>query len=51
MKLYHGSSAESFKSAFGLGRDDHDYGRGFYTTADIDLAREWAAGQRVNEPG
>lgn len=51
MKLYHGSPVESFKPTFGLGRDDHDYGRGFYTTADIDLAREWAVGQRVNEPG
>ncbi len=51
MKLYHGSPAENFRPTYGLGRDDHDYGRGFYMTADIDLAREWAAGQRVDTVG
>ena len=51
MLLYHGSPVESFKPTYGLGRDDHDYGRGFYMTADIELAREWAAGQRVNATG
>lgn len=51
MKLYHGSPVESFKPTYGLGRDDHDYGRGFYMTADIDLAREWAVGQRVDAVG
>lgn len=51
MKLYHGSPAEKFKPTSGLGKDDHDYGRGFYTTADIELGREWAAGQRVNDLG
>ena len=51
MRLYHGSPVESFRPTFGLGRDDHDYGRGFYMTADIDLAREWAAGQRVDAAG
>lgn len=51
MKLYHGSPVENFKPTYGLGRDDHDYGRGFYMTADIDLAREWAAGQRVEAVG
>ena len=51
MKLYHGSPVESFKPTYGLGRDDHDYGRGFYMTADIDLAREWAVGQRVDAAG
>lgn len=51
MKLYHGSPVENFKPTYGLGRDDHDYGRGFYMTADIDLAHEWAAGQRVEAVG
>ena len=42
MKLYHGSSVKEFVPTFGLGNDEHDYGRGFYTTDDIELGREWA---------
>lgn len=44
MKLYHGSPEECFAPRFGLGNDEHDYGRGFYTTAVPELAREWAVG-------
>ena len=44
MKLYHGSPEESFVPRFGLGNVEHDYGRGFYTTAVPELAREWAVG-------
>ena len=51
MKLYHGSPNEFFTPTFGLGSDDHDYGRGFYTTADSELGREWAVGQRNGEDG
>lgn len=40
MTLYHGSSEECFVPRFGLGNDEHDYGRGFYTTAVPELARE-----------
>ena len=40
--LFHGSAAESVRPTFGLGDDRHDYGRGFYLTDDLDLAREWA---------
>lgn len=42
MVLYHGSQVEDFVPTFGLGREQHDYGRGFYLTESIDLAREWA---------
>ena len=49
--LYHGSQAESFTPTYGLGNDTHDYGRGFYTTADIELGREWAVGQQANADG
>ncbi len=28
--------------AYGGGNDKHDYGRGFYLTEDIELAKEWA---------
>ena len=40
--LFHGSAAESVKPTFGLGDDHHDYGRGFYLTDDLLLAKEWA---------
>ena len=40
--LYHGSPNEFFVPQFGLGNDKHDYGRGFYLTDQIDLAKEWA---------
>lgn len=51
MKLYHGSQEENFVPTFGLGKDDHDYGRGFYTTADRDLGLEWAVGQQAAHDG
>ena len=40
--LYHGTSEENFEPRFGGGRDYHDYGNGFYTTEDIEAAKEWA---------
>lgn len=51
MRLYHGSQVESFVPTFGLGNDRHDYGRGFYTTADSELGREWAVGQQAGSDG
>ena len=43
--LYHGTSEKRFTPTFGLGNDKHDYGRGFYLTADFELAKEWAVCQ------
>ena len=40
--LYHGTSEKNLKPTFGLGDDKHDYGRGFYLTENLDLAKEWA---------
>lgn len=51
MRLYHGSQVENFTPTYGLGDDTHDYGRGFYTTADKELGKEWAVGQRANADG
>ena len=51
MILYHGSQVENFTPTYGLGDDTHDYGRGFYTTADKELGKEWAVGQRANADG
>ena len=51
MTLYHGSPEEFFVPRFGLGNDEHDYGRGFYTTADKELGKEWAVGQQADRDG
>ena len=40
--LYHGTSDRHVNPTYGMGNDKHDYGRGFYLTEDIQLAREWA---------
>lgn len=40
--LYHGSPNKIVTPVFGGGDDKHDYGRGFYLTENMDLAKEWA---------
>ena len=40
--LYHGSPNEKITPKFGLGDEKHDYGKGFYLTESLELAREWA---------
>lgn len=40
--LYHGTCDKTVNPTYGLGNDKHDYGRGFYLTESIDLAKEWA---------
>ena len=40
--LYHGTYDEVITPTYGLGKDKHDYGRGFYLTEHLDLAKEWA---------
>ena len=40
--LFHGSPHESVTPEYGLGNDKHDYGRGFYLTKSVELAKEWA---------
>lgn len=42
MKLYHGSKIIIKKPQFGLGKATNDYGRGFYCTEHLELAKEWA---------
>lgn len=44
IQLYHGSPYREFTPVYGKGKDNHDYGRGFYLTPDKELAREWAVG-------
>lgn len=40
--LFHGSPNRVVIPTYGLGEDKHDYGRGFYLTENLDLAKEWA---------
>ncbi len=49
--LYHGSTKEHITPTFGLGEDRHDYGRGFYLTEDVNLAKEWSASDPVMSNG
>ena len=49
--LYHGTSDKIVTPVFGGGNDKHDYGRGFYLTESIDLAKEWAVCRPNEENG
>lgn len=40
--LYHGSPNKVVTPQFGGGDEKHDYGKGFYLTENIELAKEWA---------
>ncbi len=40
--IYHGSQQIVKTPVFGLGKKHNDYGRGFYCTESIELAKEWA---------
>ena len=46
--LYHGSEFLIEKPEFGKGARHNDYGRGFYCTENIELAREWACATPKN---
>lgn len=41
--LFHGSPSKKVVPEYGLGEERHNYGKGFYLTEDIELAKEWAA--------
>lgn len=49
--LYHGTSDKVVRPVFGGGNDKHDYGRGFYLTENIELAKEWAVCRPNDENG
>lgn len=42
LTLYHGSPSKIIVPTYGKGKDNYDYGQGFYLTEDIELAKEWA---------
>ena len=45
IKVYHGSDHTIEKPNNSLAKPTNDYGRGFYMTEDIELAKEWAVKQ------
>lgn len=48
MKLYHGSTEIIQHPALEKGRKNNDYGKGFYCTENIELAKEWACQRNSN---
>ena len=46
--LYHGTPNEFVTPQYGYGEDKHDYGKGFYLTENIELAKEWAVCRPVS---
>lgn len=40
--LFHGSPDKEIWPTYGLGEERHDYGKGFYLTENVELAKEWA---------
>ncbi len=48
VKLYHGSDHIIEKPSYALGKPNNDYGKGFYCTEDIEMAKEWACKENKN---
>lgn len=48
IRLYHGSEKIIRNPEYGKGARNNDYGRGFYCTEEIELAKEWACAKRSN---
>ena len=46
--LYHGSNHIITNPTFGLGKEKNDYGKGFYCTENIELAKEWSCPTKEN---
>ena len=48
MRLYHGSENIIEKPVYGKGARYNDYGKGFYCTENVELAKEWACAKQKN---
>jgi len=44
--IYHGSTGIIKKPEYGKGNNRNDYGLGFYCTENLELAKEWACGDK-----
>lgn len=51
MKLYHGSTMAVRKPSLRPGRTNADFGKGFYTTSNLEQAVRWAHIKREREEG
>ncbi len=49
--LFHGTPDKNVVPTYGKGEDKHDYGRGFYLTESLELAKEWAVCRPNKENG
>lgn len=49
--LFHGTPNKIVVPEYGKGEEKHDYGKGFYLTESIDLAKEWAVCKPNEENG
>lgn len=49
--LYHGTPNKLVVPQYGDGDEKHDYGKGFYLTESIELAKEWAVCRPNNTNG
>lgn len=45
MKIYHGSKTIIEQPEYGKGKEHNDFGKGFYCTLDVELAKEWGVGE------
>lgn len=43
IQVYHGSDCIVKNPALSYGREDADFGAGFYVTTDLEMAEKWAA--------
>ena len=48
MIIYHGSDKIVTKPLFGYGKRTNDYGSGFYTTENLEIAKEWGCQENEN---
>lgn len=48
MIIYHGSPEIIKKPVYGKGKTYNDYGRGFYCTEHLELAKEWACSENID---
>ena len=48
INLYHGSDHIIEKPKYGAGKPYNDYGKGFYCTTELDMAKEWAVDRNRN---
>lgn len=46
--IYHGSAKIIEKPLYGVGKTYNDYGRGFYCTEHMELAKEWSCNEGVD---